>query len=158
MLSNMGKTIAPKNGPDLTKSPPRSARARLGGYVILPRILDKGRAAIAGTNGEYNYDCPSDKRFLEFAGVDAKALKAQLKAGKGDGAILEWIQKHAKHKRSEVEIMAWSAHCETRVPSDIESREFFHGAHAKLAPKREDIATWFDLLDLDDYVSFGGKP
>jgi len=23
--------------------------------------------------------------------------------------------------------------------------------------KREDIATFFDLLDLDDYVSFGGK-
>jgi len=21
----------------------------------------------------------------------------------------------------------------------------------------EDIATWFDLLDLDDYVSFGGN-
>jgi hypothetical protein len=26
----------------------------------------------------------------------------------------------------------------------------------KIAPKREDIATWFDLLDLDDYVTFGG--
>ena len=26
-----------------------------------------------------------------------------------------------------------------------------------IAPKREDIATWFDLLDADDFVSFGGK-
>jgi hypothetical protein len=34
--------------PDLTKQPPRSARVRLGGYVILPRMLDKGRATIAG--------------------------------------------------------------------------------------------------------------
>jgi hypothetical protein len=25
------------------------------------------------------------------------------------------------------------------------------------APKRTDIVTWFDLLDVDDYVSFGGK-
>ena len=31
------------------------------------------------------------------------------------------------------------------------------GELAKLAPKRTDIVTWFDLLDLDDYVSFGGK-
>ncbi len=47
---------------------------------------------------------------------------------------------------------------EQRAPADTESREFFHGMHGKIAPKREDIATWFDLLDLDDYVSFGGKP
>ncbi len=31
--------------PDLTKFPPRSPRVRLGGYVILPRMLDKGRAS-----------------------------------------------------------------------------------------------------------------
>ena len=40
--------MAKNNSPDLTKRPPRSPRARLGGYVILPRMLDKGRAAIAG--------------------------------------------------------------------------------------------------------------
>jgi hypothetical protein len=28
---------------------------------------------------------------------------------------------------------------------------------SKVGPNREDIVTWFDLLDLDDYVSFGGK-
>ena len=27
----------------------------------------------------------------------------------------------------------------------------------KVAPKREDIVTWFDLLDVDDHVTFGGK-
>jgi hypothetical protein len=39
---------------------------------------------------------------------------------------------------------------------DVDTREFFHGAHSKIAPKRQDVATWFDLLDLDDYVSYGG--
>ncbi|HEY9249021.1 MAG TPA: DUF5069 domain-containing protein [Rariglobus sp.] len=29
---------------DLTQRPPRSHCVRLGGYVMLPRILDKGRA------------------------------------------------------------------------------------------------------------------
>ena len=33
-----------KNAPDLTQRPPRSPRVRLGGFVILPRMLDKGRA------------------------------------------------------------------------------------------------------------------
>ena len=36
------------NAPDLTQHPPRSPRGRLGGYVILPRCLDKGRATLAG--------------------------------------------------------------------------------------------------------------
>ncbi len=32
---------------DLTQRPPRSMRQRLGGFVLLPRILDKGRAKLA---------------------------------------------------------------------------------------------------------------
>ena len=49
--------------PDLTKQPPRSPRVRLGGYVILPRMLDKGRATLAGKHGEYHYACPLDQGF-----------------------------------------------------------------------------------------------
>jgi hypothetical protein len=145
------------NTPDLTKQPPRSPRVRLGSYVILPRMLDKGRAAIAGKNGEYNYACPLDQRFLEFTGIDPEALKKQLAAGKGDGEILEWITQQAKLARTASEIAAWSAHQEACAPGDVGSREYFHGLHTKVAPQREDIVTWFDLLDLDDYVSFGGK-
>ena len=148
--------MALKNAPNLTQHPPRSPRVRLGGYVILPRMLDKGRATLVGKEGEYHYDCPTDQRFLTFVGLNAAALKKRLATGKGDGEILQWIEKNAKHKRSEAEIASWSAHCELRAPADTDSREFFHGVHGKLAPKREDIATWFDLLDLDDYVSFGG--
>ncbi len=146
------------NAPDLTQRPPRSPRVRLGGYVILPRMLDKGRATIAGKNGEYHYACPMDQRLLDFLGIKADALKKQLAAGKSDGEILAWIEKNAKNKHSEPEIAGWSTHAEQRAPADAESRQYFNELHAKAGPKREDIATWFDLLDLDDYVSFGGKP
>jgi len=144
--------------PDLTQRPPRSPRQRLGGFAILPRMLDKGRATIAGTNGEYHYACPLDQRFLEFTGVDPEALKEQLAAGKGDGEILQWILEKSTRKPGPVEIAAWSTLAEQRAPSDVESRQFFNEQHQKYAPNREDIVTWFDLLDLDDYVSFGGKP
>jgi hypothetical protein len=143
--------------PDLTKQAPRSPRVRLGGYVILSRCLDKGRASLANKNGEYHYNCPLDQRFLEFAGVDAEALKKELAAGKGDGEILEWIEKTAKNKRTAPEIAAWSTFQENRAPADTESRTYFNELHTKTAPNREDIANWFDLLDVDDYVSFGGK-
>jgi hypothetical protein len=150
----MGKPIASM---DLSKRPPRSPRVRLGGYAILPRMLDKGRAVLAGTNGEYNYNCPLDQQFVAFTGVDAAALKKQLAAGKSDGEILAWIEKNASKKRSALEIANWTAFQDQRAPGQVELREWFNGVHAKLAPKRTDIFTWFDLLDLDDHVSFGGK-
>ena len=150
--------MALDNAPDLTKRAPRSPRVRLGGYILLPRMLDKGRSTIAGKNGEYHYNCPLDQRCLEFLGVSADALKKQLAAGKGDGEILAWIEKTSKKKHTDAEIAAWSAHGEQRVPTDAESRQYFNELHSKAAPKREDIASWFDLLDVDDYVSFGGKP
>lgn len=146
------------SAPDLTKQAPRSARVRLGGYVILPRMLDKGRAEIAGTNGEYHYACPMDMRLMSFLGIDPAALKAELATGKGDGEILAWIVCNRKHQHTDSEIADWTEFQERRVPTDPESREFFNSIHSRIAPQREDIASWFDLLDLDDYVSYGGKP
>ena len=142
---------------DLTNRPPRSPRVRLGGYVILPRMLDKGRAQLAGKNGEYHYNCPLDQHFLNFAGADPEALLAQLKVGKGDGEILSWIKENAKHQHSEMEVLAWSALHEKRGPSSVETRDYFNGMQKQAAPNREDISGWFDLLDVDDFVSYGGK-
>jgi hypothetical protein len=59
--------------------------------------------------------------------------------------------------RTASEIAAWSAWQEQRAPDNPDSRAFFNDTHRKIAPKRTDVVTWFDLLDLDDYVSFGGK-
>jgi hypothetical protein len=153
-----GNIMALNHAPDLTQRPPRSARVRLGGYALLPRMLDKGRATINGKNGEYHFNCPMDQRFLNFVGVSADGVKKQLAAGKGDGEILEWIQKNAKHKHSDAAIKAWSEYVDQRAPMDIESREYFNEIQKKCAPKREDIISWSDLLDTDDYASFGGKP
>lgn len=148
----------PTPTPDLRRQAPRSPRVRLGGYAILPRMLDKGRATLAGANGEYHYDCPNDKLFFGFAGVDAAALKAELAKGKSDSEILAWIQANAKHQRLPHEIAAWSAMVENRAPDNPDSRTYFNEIHKQVAPQRKDIVSWFDLLDLDDYASFGGKP
>ncbi|MEK7781256.1 MAG: DUF5069 domain-containing protein [Verrucomicrobiota bacterium] len=142
---------------DLKKQAPRSPRVRLGGYAILPRMLDKGRATLANANGEYHYNCPLDQQFTEFAGVDAEALQKELAAGKGDGEILDWIKANAKFKRTIPEIEAWSIWQDRRAPENPDSRSYFNELHASVAPKRTDITSWFDLLDADDYASYGGK-
>lgn len=145
------------NGVDLTQRPPRSPRVRLGSFVLLPRILDKCRATIAGKNGEYKFNCPLDQQFFDYTQVDAEKFKAEVKTGKGDGEMLEWIQQNAGRKFSVVDAVSWSAYQEQRAPGQTETREFFTELHKQAGPKREDISTWFDLLDLDDFVSFGGK-
>jgi hypothetical protein len=142
---------------DLRKQAPRSPRVRLGGYAILPRMLDKGRASLTDANGEYHYNCPLDQHFTAFAGIDADALKQQLAAGKGDGEILDWVTANAKFKRTAPEIEAWSIWQDRRAPDNPDSRGYFNELHTSVAPKRTDITSWFDLLDVDDYASFGGK-
>lgn len=144
--------------PDLTQRPPRSMRVRLGGYAILPRALDKCRATLAGKSGEFYYDCPLDKHFFRYTGIDAEALKAEVATGKGDGEILEWVQANAPIKHAAWEIAQWSAYHDTRGPdSDAETLAYFAEAIAKFTKTREDIRSWADLLDLDDHVTFGGK-
>ena len=148
--------MSPPQTPDLQVRPPRSQRVRLGGYVLLPRMLDKCRAALAGKNGEYSYNCPLDQYFLKFAGVDPEALQKQVAAGLGDGAILAWIEKNQKHHRSGQEIEAWSDYMSRRAPASVEQRERMNQYQSGPAQHREDITTWFDVLDLDDFASFGG--
>ena len=128
--------------------------------MILPRMLDKGRALGIGKNGEFHYDCPMDQHLLKFIDISAEALLEEIKKGKGDGEILTWIGENQKNKRQPWEIEQWSAYFEKRGPdSDQETASFFTNRLVEFGgATREDIKTWFDLLDLDDYVTFGGKP
>ena len=146
------------SAPDLTQRPPRSARTRLGGYAILPRMLDKGRAETAGKNGEFNYNCPLDQHVVNFLDFDPAALRDELAKGSGDGEVLEWLKTHAQHQHTPWEIEQWSDYMSRRGPdSDAETLEYFAEAVGKFSKTREDIKGWADLLDLDDFVTFGGK-
>lgn len=51
---------------DLRTTEPRSAHDELGSVKLLARVVDKGRAAIAGTLGPYRFfDCALDQVFFE---------------------------------------------------------------------------------------------
>lgn len=77
------------HAPDLNLHPPRGARVTLGGLVILPRMIDKCRAALAGKNGEYHYNCPLDAQFLTFAGIDAEGGTALVEHAREDDVAAE---------------------------------------------------------------------
>lgn len=134
---------------DLRKDFPRSPNMSLGGYVILPRIIDKCRAFIAGTNGEYNYNCPLDQLFFNFVKVDAEAFKQQVAAGKSDEEMLAWVQANAAEKHDEAAILTWSYQQRWRRPEG-EIIAYFETLRKSVAPENYQIETWFQLLDADE--------
>ena len=141
---------------NLTQRPPRSPRVRLGGYTILPRLLDKARAVIAGSAGDYKYNNPNDGHFFRFTGISPEVLFEQVKTGAGDWDMLLWVNANAPLKRTTLEINQWSDWTESVAFNDVEMREWFTEQIKRLNPAREDLRGTFDYLDLDDYVSFGG--
>src|SRR5258708_36187630 len=103
---------------DLTHRPPRSPRVRLGGYVFLPRILDKGRASVASKIGEYRFGAKSmDRHFFNFVGLDPDALKNEIAKGGGDLDLLTWIQGNAKYQRPPWEIALGRQYHLRRAPA-----------------------------------------
>jgi len=140
---------------DLTQHPPRSPRVQLGGFVHLPRLLDKARALNAGKVGEYHYNCPLDKNFFAFTGITSEAILAEAKKGGSDSEMLAWVRANTQVLPSE--IAAWSVWMRTNAPGRTAGHEWFGEAIKACAPDRDDIFGFFDLLDMDDYVSFGGK-
>ncbi len=138
---------------DLSKEAPRSPRNRLGGYSLMARMIDKGRASIAGKVGEYHYACPLDQMLFQFKGVKDDEVKKLLSSGATDDEIVSWFGAHGTPKTSE-EVEAWSHGVENYSPyGDPEKKEWFAGECAKLNLKPEN-STLIDYLDADDVASF----
>ncbi len=143
------------SAPNLTEHPPRSLRVRIGGYAHLARLLDKARAVIAGTAGDFHYNCPIDKLFFTFTGITEDVMLAEIKTGKTDLQILTWVNERSK--RAPHEVIAWSAWLEQVGPGSAEGHQWIASVIKGNKSEREDIRSFADNLDLDDYHSFGGK-
>jgi hypothetical protein len=138
---------------DLTKEAPRSPRVRIGGYTLMARMIDKGRATLNGTAGEYHFACPMDQMLFSYKGVAAEDVKTALASGAGDGEIVAWFNEHGTPKKAD-EIKAWSDSVEAVRPyDDPEKKEWFAGECAALGldPTK---TTLVEYLETDDRVSF----
>jgi hypothetical protein len=139
---------------DLTKEPPRSPRVKIGGYDILGRTIDKGRAMLAGTIGEFHFDCPLDNMLFGFKGVKGDEVKKLLEDGKSDDEIAAWLTAHGE-KKTDAEIKAWDEQMEAAsLYNDPEKKEWFSEQCQKLNldPTK---TTLFEWLEADDKASYG---
>ncbi len=138
---------------DLTKQAPSSPRTRVGGYVILSRMADKGRATLNGNVGEYHFNCPLDNFLFGFKDVKGDDVKALLASGASDSDVATWLGSHGTPKTTD-EIKVWSDSVEATKPYDMsDKRDWFVGECAKVGidPK---TSTLFDFLETDDKQSF----
>jgi hypothetical protein len=119
------------------------------GYVHLARMIDKCRAVLVGTEGEYIYPCPMDERLMEFAGITADQFTAAVKANPSDKAVATWFtQKANAHPQAELE--AWNRMMLNRGPSSPQSMVKFKKYRDAIDPSRTDLTAWSDLQDLEE--------
>ncbi|MEK7475439.1 MAG: DUF5069 domain-containing protein [Candidatus Coatesbacteria bacterium] len=116
---------------DLTKSYPRRPIDQLGGYVWLPRLIDKARAKLANSLGEYIYNCGSDQHFFSFTGLAADAFLEAVRTSPDDAGVLAWVKAHAQ-PHSDAEIAA------------------FNTSFAARGPDTPGAKTWFQAIDADE--------
>ncbi len=137
--------------PDLNRDFPRSPRnTDVGGFVIAARAVDKGRAELAGTVGEYKYyPCGLFQTFLDFTGIDPDALKEQIAGGADDDALGRWILAHSKVTDPD-EIAAWNARMQTQKIADLpaEMRDFINQYVTENLPRP--VTVWFDMYDVEE--------
>ncbi len=139
--------------PDLTKTFPASPHKMVGGYVLAGRCLDKCRATLAGTAGEYHFDCPLDNMFLGFAEIKGSDLRDFVATGADDAEVGQRIQQHAK-KRERIEIIKWNNDWRYKRISEIPDKlqEYMEDYIPANVPKDviHHVRYFFDIYDAEE--------
>jgi hypothetical protein len=135
----------------MQKPRPRSPYERLGGYVHLPRLIDKARLHRKGLLDGYNYKTVGfDRHLLAFLKIDPDAFENATNELENDEAILAWVRKNgAQHSSAEIE--QWNQAMISRHPDTAVKRaRFTHFLKEAGGEGRKDIRTYFDLIEFDE--------
>jgi hypothetical protein len=130
---------------------PRSPYKKLGGYVHLPRLIDKARLHRKGLLDGYNYKTVGfDKHLLAFLELDGDAFEEIANKFDKDVAILNWVQENgAKHSFEAIEL--WNQAMISRHPdTSAKKARFLHFLKEAGCEGRKDIRTYFDLIEFDE--------
>ena len=145
---NQVELVAARASYDFTKpgNAPRSQREQLGGLHILPRGIDKMRAHITGTLGEYTLSHLG----IEPFGVTREQFEHAVRENDTDEGVLEWLYRHGR-RPTDAEVEAFNHEQAAAGLNNPKQRESFLRERERLGFGHwTDITTFFDLNDLDD--------
>ena len=130
---------------------PRSPYDRLGGYVHLPRLIDKARLHRKGLLDGYNYKTVGfDKHLLAFLKINGDAFEEAANRLDDDAAILDWVAKNAAPHTPE-EIEHWNQTMISRRPDTAAKKaRFVLFLKESGGEGRDDVRTYFDLIEFDE--------
>jgi len=130
---------------------PRSPYEKLGGYVHLPRLIDKARLHRKGLLNGYNYKTAGfDKHLLAFLKIDGDMFEEIANKLDDDLAILNWVQENGERHSPEA-IERWNQAMISRHPDTAAKRaRFLHFLKEAGGEGRKDIGTYFDLIEFDE--------
>lgn len=134
---------------DLINGVPRSPYRRFGNIVTIPRTIDKIRADLAGTLGEYYWRHGFSEWLLEFLGLKQDAIRDAVTKHPNDNSLWEWIQENMRPRNYE-EIARFNRYIIELRPKPENSdkiREFCRSiGKAEVA----DILTYCEWQDLEE--------
>ena len=134
---------------DLTQAYPRSPYEQLDGLTWLPRMIDKARAHVAGTVGEYSYPCGMDRAALDFYGVSAEAILDLIRAEASDEAIARYVRAHM-FPRSTDELEAFRFGLLFAPPQEDEHCALLEQLRSEMGPKGRTIRTFAEAIAIDE--------
>jgi len=135
----------------MRKRHPRSPYEKLGGYVHLPRLIDKARLHRQGLLNGYNYKTVGfDKHLLAFLKLDPDAFEEIANHFDDDAAVWRWVEENgAKHSAAAIE--EWNEAMVSRHPDTAAKKaRFLHFLKVAGGAGRKDIKTYFDLIEFDE--------
>ena len=123
----------------------------MGGYVHAGRMLDKCRAVLAETNDEYHYNCPLDRYFFDFTGIDHEEFKDFVATGADDEAVGNWINEHSQVKTQE-DVVKWNNKMRDMRISEmpVPLQMFLEGYIPQAIPAGKIVRVWFDVYDMEE--------
>jgi hypothetical protein len=130
---------------------PRSPYEKLGGFVHLPRLIDKARLHRQGLLNGYNYKTVGfDKHLLAFLKLDPDAFEEAVNRLDDDSVVLKWVEENCA-KRSAEAIEEWNQTMIDRHPDTAAKKaRFMHFLKESGGEGRKDIRTYFDLIEFDE--------
>src|SRR6185437_14371477 len=151
-LRSASHTLCPRPRPgSMQKLRPRSPYEKLGGYVHLPRLIDKARLHRKGLLNGYNYKTVGfDKHLLAFLKLNGDDFEEIANRFDDDAEVLNWVdQNGTKHSPDAIE--HWNQEMISRHPDTAPKRaRFNHFLKEAGGAGREDIKTYFDLIEFGE--------